>query len=232
MSLSALASPLSIPRLLLLSCVVLLSACTYSTGDSNLGAPQASIPFGDDEPLDTATSVPATSTPDTAAADTVPAAPTTTTVDRQSCVGWNFSINYPDSWYAGGPEGREDHCLWLSRRSLQAISSDDFVPEISFTFTRHYGDALKSVSAFEDNDTVLINSTATNINSFPATMFDVEASGRSGVADGSRSRIVVIDLDGKALIATATEATTADPGIFDDTTAVLGEVLDSLYPIG
>lgn len=221
---------------LLFASVALLSACTYETsGQDDLGAPPDSIPFGDD--AGTVSSVPATTSPppETLPPETVPPAPTTSTVDRQSCVGRIFSINYPDSWYSGGPPGREADCIWLSRRSLAGVSSDDFVPEISFEFLPHYGDALKAITDFEENKTVLVDSYAANFNSFPSTVFDIEAEVADAEgeedAQGARSRIVVIDIEGRALLVTATEATTGDPGVYEDSLVVQRELLDSLYPV-
>ncbi len=218
-------------RALLIAGLALVSACTYTaTPNSDLGVPPDSIPFADDDLVAT-TSLPTTApTP-----ETVAPAPTTSTVGRQSCVGRTFSINYPDTWFVGGPPGQESDCVWLSRRSLAGVTSEDFVPEISFEYLPHYGDALKDITDFEENKTVLVDSFAANFNSFPGTVFDIE----SEVADaegeddpqGARSRIVAIDIEGRALVVTATEGTTGDPGVFEDTIIVQRELLDSLYPV-
>lgn len=224
-----------VARALLVAGLALISACTYTASpNSDLGAPPDSIPFADD--VVGTTALPTTVLPTTAPPlETVAPAPTTSTVERQSCVGRTFSINYPDSWYVGGPPGQESDCVWLSRRSLAGVVSEDFVPEISFEYLPHYGDALKDITDFEENKTVLVDSYAVNFNSFPGTVFDIE----SEVADaegeddpqGARSRIAVIDIEGRALVVTATEGTTGDPGVFEDTIIVQRELLDSLFPV-
>lgn len=214
-------------RALLLVGFVVLSSCTYSSSSgSDFGAPPASIPFADQSPATTETTslpLPTTSTSVVA---------TTTTLRPKSCVGQDFSVNYPESWSVGGPEGQEDDCIWLSRGSLTATTSDEFVPEIFFEAARHYGDALQAVTDFDENDTVLSDSYATNFNSFPSTVFDVVAGPGSDDPEDSRSRIIVIDLGGRALVATMTEATTGTPGDYEQTKVILNQVLNSLIPIG
>lgn len=226
----------SFARALLLAGVALVSACTYTASpNGDLGAPPDSIPFGDDDAIETTTPPPETVPVEIVPVETVPPAPTTSTVERQSCVGRIFSINYPDTWYTGGPPGREADCVWLSRSSLAGVSSEDFVAEISFASLPHYGDALKDISDFEENKTVLVDSYAANFNSFPSTVFDIESAVSDSEGEenpsGARSRIVVIDIEGRALVVTATEATTGEPGVYEDTIIVQRELLDSLYPI-
>lgn len=219
----------------MLASLLVLSSCTYSSSSDNpLGSPPASIPFADQSPATTAPEVPAVEAPsletDAQPSPTTLAA-TTTTLRPSSCVGRDFSVNYPESWSAGGPEGQDDDCIWLSSGSLASTTSNEFVPEISFETARHHGDALRAVTNFDKNDTVLSDSYAANFNSFPATVFDIVAGPGSDDPEDSRSRIVVINLDGRALVATMTEATTGDPGDFEENKVILDQVLNSLIPI-
>ncbi len=227
------ASSASICRALAVVSLLLLSSCTYTTAEpTGAGTTPDSLPFADPASPDTTTPSTTETTPPAAEVSETTVTPaTTSTLKPQSCVGKDFSINYPEAWYIGAPDDTEGGCLWLSRGSLATISSDAFVPEIAFEIVPHYGDALKLVTDFEENNTVLSDSFATNFNSFPATVFDVFADGTGDAPEESRTRVIVLDLDGKALVATATEATTGDPGSFEETKAVLNEVLTTYYPV-
>ncbi len=211
----------------LLSAAVGVLALTACTVDGEEAVPN-SLPFAEQTP--------AITTPPTSIV--LPSTTTTwPTLPTRSCVAQDFSVNYPETWSIGGPAADQrltiptdeeiDQCTWLSRGPLSEVSSDEFVPEIRLVMERRYEDQLAATLELEERNQELVNSDAFNVNGYPATLFDLRT--RDGVL---RTRVVVVrSPEGRGLVATATEATTGEPGNYDETLAIFGSILDSLIII-
>lgn len=199
--------------------LVPLSACT-TTGISEEASPPA-LAFTDEETVTTTVEAPA------APADTT----TTTAAPTSSCIGSTFSVNYPASWFVGSPSSTET-CRYLSRQQIEPTLDGKYQPEITFMRERRYRDALNRVSDFAGNATSLVDSRASDVNGYPATVFDVVSNGQGSTREGLRTRVVVVNLDSRALVATATEATVGAPaGDYGETLDVLDRILDTLIVI-
>ncbi len=197
-----------------LACLALFaSACTWEKAEST--TPEA-LPFADEEPV-------------VAEATTT----STTTMAPVGCVGRDFSVNYPSTWFASERASYED-CFWFSSAPISDRSDPDFradyVPEITIITERRYEDALGRITGFDGDKYALVDSNATNVNGYPATMFDVLT--KDGDAtEASRSRIVIVDIEGEAITMRATEATVAIGGAgvdYDETLNALEMILNSL----
>ncbi|MEE9416797.1 MAG: hypothetical protein V3V01_16050 [Acidimicrobiales bacterium] len=199
--------------------VMFVSACSTATNDDS-AAPTA-VAFSDEEP--------ATSTPISPAQAAV--SPTTTAAPTIGCIGTTFSVNYPESWFVGST-GSIETCRFFSRRAIAPTIDGKYAPEIVIVRERRYESVLGRVSNFAGNATRLLDSRASDVNGYPATIFDVASNGQGSFAEGLRTRVVVVNLDGKALVATATEATVGPPaGDFDETIRVLDRILKTLIII-
>ena len=149
------------------------------------------------------------------------------------CVSDDFSVNYPSSWFASARAFYEE-CFWFSSAPIGERSDPDFpsdyVPEITIITERNYETGLSRITGFDGDKYALVDSNALNVNGYPATMFDV-LTRESNDSDQMRSRIVIIDIDGKAITMRATEATVAISGAgvdYSETLNALDMIMNSL----